>query len=97
VDRQPAVYLLTNRRNGTIYTGVTSDLPGRIWQHRNKVVHGFGSRYNLTRLVYFELFGDMYAAISREKQIKAGSRAAKIRLIERENPGWRDLYPEICG
>jgi len=93
---QPAVYFLTNRHNGTLYTGVTSDLPKRIWQHKNKVTKGFTSKYNLTRLVYFELFEDMYQAISREKQIKAGSRKSKIKLIVNTNPDWRDLYPDIC-
>ncbi len=96
MNRQPAVYLLTNRQNGTLYTGTTSDLTKRIWQHKNKVAKGFSARYNLTSLVYFELFEDMYQAISREKQIKAGSRSAKIKLIESTNPGWRDLYKDIC-
>ncbi len=78
MNKRPAVYLLTNRPNGTLYTGVTSDLPKRVWQHKNGITKGFSTKYNLTRLVYFELFEDMYAAISREKQIKAGSRKAKI-------------------
>ncbi len=96
MNKQPAVYLLTNRPSGTLYTGVTNDLPNRIWQHKSKVTKGFSSKYNLTRLVYFELFEDMYEAISREKQIKAGSRKVKIRLIESSNPEWRDLYVEVC-
>ncbi len=96
MDRLPAVYLLTNKPNGTLYTGVTSDLPKRIWQHRNKAMKGFSARYNLTKMVYFELCEDMYQAISREKQIKAGSRQSKIKLIERNNPDWRDLYEDIC-
>ncbi len=97
MNRQPAVYLLTNRPHGTLYTGVTSDLHGRIWQHKNRITKGFSAKYNLTRLVYFELFEDMYQAISREKQIKAGSRKSKVGLIEKANPSWSDLYPEICG
>ncbi len=97
MSRQPAVYILTNKPNGTLYTGVTSNLPGRIWQHKNKVTKGFSAKYNLTKLVYFELFEDMYAAISREKQIKAGSRMAKLKLVESTNCEWRDLYPDICG
>jgi putative endonuclease len=97
MNRQPAVYLLTNRPNGTLYTGVTSNLPKRVWQHKTKIKKGFSSKYNLTILVYFELIEDMYQAISREKQIKAGSRKAKIRLIENINPGWKDLYPDICS
>ena len=96
MDRKPAIYLLTNRPNGTLYTGVTSDLPRRIWQHKNKITKGFTCKYNLTRLVYFELFEDMYEAISREKQIKAGSRKAKINLIESVNKEWDDLYSDIC-
>ena len=95
MERRPAVYILTNKRNGILYTGVTSDLPKRIWQHKNKVLKGFSARYNLTRLVYFEIYQDMHAAISREKQIKAGSRDAKIRLIRDSNPDWQDLYSDV--
>ena len=96
MNKQPAIYLLTNKPNGTLYTGVTSNLPGRIWQHKNNVTKGFSGRYNLTMLVYFELFEDMYTVISREKQIKAGSRKVKIELIESVNPNWNDLYFDIC-
>ncbi len=97
MSKIPAVYFMSNRRNGTLYTGVTSDLPKRVWQHKNGITGGFCARYNLTRLVYFELYEDMYEAISREKQIKAGSRKAKIRLINRFNSAWRDLYPDLLG
>ena len=97
MPKQPAIYLLTNRPNGTLYTGVTSNLPKRIWEHRNKVIKGFSRKYNLTRLVYFELHEDMYQAILREKRIKAGSRQAKIALIEAVNPGWEDLYGDLCA
>ncbi len=96
MDRTPAVYILTNRPNGALYTGVTSNLPKRIWQHKNGVTKGFCAKYNLTRLVYFEQFEDIYSAISREKQIKAGSRRTKIDLIRNANPAWRDLYADIC-
>ena len=96
ISKQPAVYILTNRPDGTLYTGVTADLPARVWQHKNKQTRGFSARYNLTRLVYFELCDDMYQAISREKQIKAGSRGAKIKLITSANPDWRDLYEDIA-
>jgi putative endonuclease len=96
MKKQPAVYLVTNKPEGVLYAGVTSDLPKRIWQHKYKITKGFSEKYNLTRLVYFELFGDMYQAISREKQIKSGSRKTKIKLIESINPEWRDLYPDIC-
>lgn len=95
--RQPTVYILTNKTGGTLYTGVTGNLAARIWQHRNHAVKGFTERYNLTRLVYIELCDDMLQAIAREKQIKAGSRQAKIRLIEQDNPEWRDLYLDITG
>jgi len=98
MEKQPAVYILTNKPGGTLYTGVTSDLPKRTLQHRDKTFRkGFTTKYNLTMLVYFELFNDMYQAISREKQIKAGSRKSKIKLIEGANPGWRDLYQEILS
>ena len=95
MDRQPAVYILANRRNGTLYTGVTSNLVRRIWQHKQKLVSGFSARYGLDRLVYYELLDDMYTAITREKQIKAGSRKRKLALIEALNPYWRDLYDDI--
>ena len=97
MNRHPAIYILTNRKNGTLYTGVTSSLPQRIWQYKNKVTDGFCKKYNLTQLVYFELYEDMYQAISREKQIKSGSRKAKIQLIEVNNKEWRDLYLDICS
>ena len=96
MDRQPAIYLLTNEPNGTLYVGVTGNLAQRIWQHRNKITKGFSLKCNLTILVYYELFEDMYQAISREKQIKTGSRNSKIRLIGNFNKGWEDLYPDIC-
>ena len=95
MNKKPAIYLLTNKSHGTLYTGVTNDLPKRVWQHKNGISKGFCTKYNLTKLVYFELLEDMYQAISREKQIKAGSRKAKIKLIESINPIWRDLYQDI--
>ena len=85
------VYLVTNRRNGTLYTGVTNDLKRRVWQHKTKAHPGFTARYGLGRLVYFEAFLRIQDAIDREKQIKAGSRTKKLALIERENPQWFDL------
>ena len=93
--RQPAIYIMSSGRNGTLYTGVTSDLAKRASQHRNAAVPGFASKYGCTRLVYFELFEDMTTAIAREKQIKAGSRARKVALIEQANPDWHDLWPGI--
>ena len=95
--KQPVVYLLASRRNGTLYIGVTSNLPQRIWQHRNEAVEGFTQKYAVHRLVYFELHDDMATAISREKQLKHWNRAWKIALIEKANPTWRDLWPNITA
>ncbi|MEM1439447.1 MAG: GIY-YIG nuclease family protein [Pseudomonadota bacterium] len=90
--RLPAVYIMANKNRGTLYTGVTSNLPGRVWQHKNRITRGFATRYKLHLLVYFETADTMRAAIEREQQIKSGSRRRKIRLIENMNPDWRDLY-----
>ena len=95
MEKLPAVYILANSPHGTLYVGVTSNLPTRIYQHKNGYSKGFAAKYNVDRLVYYEVAGDMYAAISREKQIKAGSRKRKIMLIERMNPKWHDLYERI--
>ncbi|MEI7869304.1 MAG: GIY-YIG nuclease family protein [Candidatus Methylumidiphilus sp.] len=95
--KQPAVYILASKRNGTLYTGVTSDLVRRIWEHKNDSVEGFTKDYQTHSLVYFELHGDMTAAIAREKQIKKWNRQWKLRLIEKSNPEWRDLWQEIIG
>jgi putative endonuclease len=89
------VYILTNDRRTTLYTGVTNDLARRIHQHKQKVIPGFASRYNLDRLVFYEETNDVVAAIAREKQIKAGSRRKKIDLVNSMNPEWRDLYNDI--
>jgi putative endonuclease len=93
--KQPAVYIMASRRNGTLYVGVTSDLIGRTWQHREGVVEGFTKRYGCRLLVWYELHGAMESAILREKQIKAGSRAKKLALIAAMNPDWTDLYPGL--
>ena len=90
-ERLPCVYILASQPYGTLYIGVTSDLIGRLWQHRNGVVPGFTSRYKVHRLVRYELFGDMEGAILREKQLKRWHRQWKINLIESENPDWHDL------
>jgi putative endonuclease len=95
MHRQPAVYMLTNHRNGTLYVGVTSDLVKRVWQHKNKVVAGFTSRYGLSMLVWYELHATMESAIQREKAIKEWQRSWKLRLIEASNPEWRDLYTDL--
>ncbi|MCB2089292.1 MAG: GIY-YIG nuclease family protein [Sphingomonadaceae bacterium] len=94
---QPAVYIVANKRNGTIYVGVTSDLAQRIWQHREGVVEGFTKRYGCKMLVWYELHSTMEHAITREKQLKAGSRRTKLGLIEALNSQWKDLFGEICG
>ncbi len=94
--REPAVYIMASRRNGTLYTGVTSDLSRRVWQHRSGAWKGFTLRYNCKRLVWYERHPRMDEAIAREKQIKAGSRARKLALIEAMNPTWRDLYEELA-
>ena len=92
--KQPAVYIMTNRRNGTIYTGVTSDLVQRIWQHKQGI-KGFSARYDCKLLVWYEIHEEMLPAIAREKQIKGGSRRKKLALIEAMNPTWADLYESI--
>ena len=92
---QPAIYILASRARGTLYIGVTSDLIARVWQHKNNVVDGFTQRYGVHTLVYFELHQTMYEAISREKQLKAGSRIKKVALVEAMNPDWNDLYPGL--
>jgi putative endonuclease len=89
------VYILASDRNGTLYTGVTSNLVQRIWQHKEKAVPGFTTQYNVGRLVYFAELATAEAAITREKQIKKWNRAWKLRLIEEQNPGWDDLYDVI--
>ena len=87
---------MVNKNNTTLYTGFTGkDLKKRVWEHRQKLVPGFTKRYNINKLVYYEVFEDAYNAISREKQIKAGSRQKKIDLIENMNKEWRDLYDEL--
>jgi putative endonuclease len=89
------MYILANRRNGTLYVGVTSDLVKRIEEHRQKLVDGFTKKYGITNLVYFEIFEDIRDAINREKQIKEWKRKWKTELIQSVNPYWRDLYKNI--
>lgn len=86
------VYILFNKRNGTLYTGVTNNLKRRIEEHKNKSIKGFTSQYNINKLGYFEEFNDIQLAIAREKQIKAGNRKKKLQLIESLNPNWDDLF-----
>ena len=94
--KQPAVYIMASRRHGTLYTGGTSMLVQRAWQHRNGVVDGFTKRYGCKLLVWFEIHETMESAILREKQIKTGSRPKKIELIEAMNPEWQDLFDDIA-
>ena len=95
MTRRPCVYILANKRNGTLYVGVTSDLVRRIWQHKNDVIRGFTSRYGVHTLVWYETHESMESAITREKAIKEWKRSWKLELIERNNPTWRDLYNDI--
>ena len=95
--KQPAVYIMASRRNGTLYTGVTSNLPQRVFQHREGVARGFTKKYGCKTLVWYEVHEEMLAAIAREKQIKGGSRKDKLNLIEAMNPDWRDLYEQLGG
>ncbi|MGL4995243.1 MAG: GIY-YIG nuclease family protein [Deefgea sp.] len=93
--KQPCVYLLCNQRNGTLYVGVTSNLVQRIWQHKEGLIEGFSQKYGLKMLVWYEQHATMESAIAREKAIKEWQRAWKLTLIEKMNPSWRDLYPDI--
>lgn len=93
--REPIVYILASKPNGTLYIGVTSDLTRRVREHRSDAVDGFTKRYGVHRLVYFEQFRSMMQAIEREKELKKWKRVWKIALIEKKNPDWRDLWPEI--
>jgi putative endonuclease len=96
-ERDYWVYILASRLGGTLYIGVTNDLIWRVWEHRSKVVPGFTKKYGITKLVYYEQFGEVEFAIRREKRLKKWPRAWKIRLIEDANPDWHDLYPGIAG
>jgi len=95
MSKQPAVYILTSKRNGTLYVGVTSDLVKRVWEHKNNLVEGFTKRYGVHRLVWYELHESMDSAIQREKRVKEWKRKWKVPLIESKNPNWEDLYSLI--
>ena len=94
--KQPCVYIMASRRNGTLYTGVTANLSRRAFEHREGLVKGFTSAYGCKRLVWYEYYDLMTEAIAREKQIKGGSRAKKLALIESFNPSWKDLYASLA-
>ena len=91
------VYILASRKDGAIYIGVTNDIVRRVYDHRTKAVPGFTSKYNITRLVWFDIYDDPISAISREKELKKWRRAWKVQLIEAQNPDWNDLYESICN
>ena len=93
--KQPCVYIMASRRNGTLYTGVTSNLPKRAFEHREGLATGFSKKHACKILVWYELHSSMIEAITREKQIKAGNRAKKLALIESLNPSWKDLYGDL--
>jgi putative endonuclease len=95
LNKQPVVYILAGKRNGTLYIGVTSDLGKRIWEHINNIVEGFTKRYNVHRLVCYEMHESMESAITREKRLKNWKRKWKLELIESINPTWLDLYDKI--
>jgi putative endonuclease len=91
------VYILANNRNGTLYIGITSEIVKRIWQHREKVFQGFTEKYNINKLVYYEIFKDPQNAIKREKRLKKYKREWKINIIEKDNPEWKDLYDQLIS
>ncbi len=95
MSNQYFVYIMTNKTNTVLYTGVTNNLEKRVYEHREKLTEGFTKKYNVLKLVYYEVFEDAYSAISREKQIKGGSRRKKIELINNMNKEWEDLFDEI--
>ena len=95
MERQPCVYMLASKRNGTLYTGVTSNLLKRVWEHKNNLVEGFTKKYGVHTLVWYELHDTMDSAIQREKAIKNWKRAWKLKVIEKMNAHWRELYSDL--
>ncbi len=95
MDKQYYIYIMTNKRNTVLYTGVTNDLKRRVYEHKEKLAPGFTKKYNITKLVYYEVYEDVEEAILGEKKIKGSSRAKKVALIESMNNQWKDLYDEI--
>lgn len=95
VIKQPAIYILASKKNGTLYIGVTADLIKRIWEHKNGLVNGFTKRYKVHNLVWYELHNNMDMAIEREKNMKEWKRMWKVKLIEDKNPQWNDLYDSL--
>lgn len=97
MNQQYFIYIMTNKNNKVLYTGVTNNLVRRVYEHKNKLIDGFTKKYNIIKLVYYEIFDNPSSAIHREKKIKAGSRQKKINLINNVNPEWNDLYKIICS
>ncbi|MGH8146282.1 MAG: GIY-YIG nuclease family protein [Rhodanobacteraceae bacterium] len=95
IIKQPAVYILANKPGGALYIGVTSDLVKRVWQHRSDAVEGFSKRYRIHDLVHFEQCDSIVTAIEREKELKKWRRAWKVALVEKSNPKWLDLWPDL--
>ena len=95
MNKQYFIYIMTNKNNPALYTGVTNDLKRRVYEHKNKLAEGFTKKYNVDKLVFYEIYNDINDAIAREKQIKGSSRAKKIKLIEEMNNKWNDLYIQI--
>jgi putative endonuclease len=95
IQHQYFVYIMTNKRNGTLYTGVTNNLTRRVYEHKHKLIEGFTKRYGLGRLVFYEVFEDVKLAIAKEKQIKGWLRKKKLALIESWNPNWNDLAEQL--
>ncbi len=93
--KQSYVYILTNKKRGTLYIGVTSNLLKRVWEHKNHLVDGFSKKYDTTMLVYFEVADEIHSAIEREKQLKKWNRLWKIKLVEMKNPEWNELYDNL--
>ena len=95
MNKQPAVYILASKKNGTLYVGVTSNLVKRIWEHKNNLAEGFTKRYGVHHLVWYEMHESMYSAIQQEKRVKEWKRTWKMKLIESANPNWQDLYDTL--
>ena len=95
MDKCGYVYILFNKRNGTLYTGITSDITKRVFEHKSKLIKGFTTKYNIDKLGYYEVHESVVSAIEREKKLKGSSRKSKLALIESVNPNWEDLYDSI--
>ncbi|MCF7888017.1 MAG: GIY-YIG nuclease family protein [Candidatus Omnitrophica bacterium] len=95
MEKNYCVYVLASRKNGTLYIGVTSNLIKRVWEHKNKIREGFTAKYNVNKLVYYEQYSDPENAIKREKRLKRYKREWKIKLIEKSNPEWQDMYNQL--